>query len=44
MAVAKKAKNKKYVAKVLEDKIPEEQLDRLISEELFERDYLIYDE
>ena len=37
-------KNKKYVTKVLVDKIPEEQLDRLISEELFERDYTVFDD
>ena len=37
-------KNKKYIAKVLADKIPEEKLDRLISEELFQRDYTVFDD
>ena len=37
-------KNKKYVTKVIADKIPEEELDRMISEELFERDYTVFDE
>ena len=37
-------KNKNYVTKVLADRIPEEQLDRLISAELFERDYTIFDD
>ena len=36
-------KNKRYVAKVIADKIPEEKLDRMISEELFERDYTVFD-
>ncbi|MBQ6575082.1 MAG: hypothetical protein IJL90_03125, partial [Lachnospiraceae bacterium] len=35
-------KNKRYVAKVIADKIPEEKLDRMISEELFERDYTVF--
>ena len=37
-------KNKRYVAKVIADKIPEEKLDRMISEELFERDYTVFDD
>ena len=37
-------KNKKYVTKILADKIPEEELDKLISEELFERDYTVFNE
>ena len=36
--------NKKYIAKVLADKIPEEKLDWLISEELFQRDYTVFDD
>ena len=32
-------KNKAYIRKVLADKIPAEELNRLIAEELFERDY-----
>ena len=37
-------KNKKYVTKVLVDKIPEGKLDRMISEELFERDYTRFED
>lgn len=37
-------KNKKYVTKVIVDKISEDELDRLISEELFERDYTAFED
>ena len=37
-------KNKRYITKVIADKIPEEKLDRMISEELFERDYTVFDD
>ena len=37
-------KNKNYVTKVIADKIAEDDLDRLISEELFERDYTQFDD
>ena len=36
-------KSKKYIAEKLLDKVPEEVLHEQISEELFERDYTIYD-
>ena len=35
-------KSKRYVAGKMKDKIDEERLDRLISEELFQRDYTVY--
>lgn len=37
-------KNKRFIAKVLADSIPEERLNALISEELFERDYTVFEE
>ena len=36
-------KSKKYIAQKLAEKIPEAELDRMISEELFERDYTVFD-
>ncbi len=36
-------KSKKFIAEKLIDRIPEEKLNEQISEELFERDYTIYD-
>ena len=38
------SKNKKYVMKVIVDKLSEDELDRLISEELFERDYTVFED
>ena len=37
-------KSKKYVTKVIVDKFSEDELDRLISEELFERDYTVFED
>jgi hypothetical protein len=36
-------KSKKFITEKLIDKVPEEVLHEQISEELFERDYTIYD-
>jgi hypothetical protein len=36
-------KSKKFIVEKLIDRIPEEKLNEQISEELFERDYTIYD-